>query len=293
MNTSHYYHCATRGLETVVLFENASEFIAGMNRIAFCLAGLRKKYPLILICFCLMDNHVHFILYGSREACLAFLEMYRRLSCIWLKNHRDGTQIEEGWRYDAWLIPDRDSLMEKIAYVHRNPQVAGIRCTPSGYRWSSANLLFSDHSLEKLVAHPLGTLSIYEKRRILGTRIELPDDWLLLPDGLIWPGCYTEFTRTENAFGNIGKYLFVLNQKVEVAVNQEMLSDEVSLPDGEIVKMAKTIAFERFAVDDLSLLSIPQRIELCRRLRKRAWAGSKQLARVFHLPQKELKEIIG
>ena len=293
MHNPHYHHCATKGFVKTVLFLNAREFIAGMNRIAFCLASIRKKHQLKIICFCLMDNHVHFILYGTREACLAFLQLYERLTGIWLLNHREGFHIEENWEHDAWLIPDRENLQEKIVYVHRNPLVAGIRCTPAGYRWSSANLLFQDHSFSKSIGRRLGDHSIYEKRKILETKIQLPDDWLLLPDGLIWPGSYTEYELEEKVFGNIGRYMFSLNQKVEAHVNQEMLSDSVSLPDGDIRKMVVAISVELYAVDDLQLLSLGQRIELCRRLRKKVWAGSKQLARVVGVPPKELKEFIG
>lgn len=293
MHHPHYFHCATKGLEKTILFQNAREFIAGMNRIAFCLASIRQKERLIIVCFCLMDNHVHFILYGTKATCLEFLRLYERLTCIWLANHRDGFHIEEKWEFDAWLIPDRENLQEKIAYVHRNPHVGGIRCTPAGYRWSSANLPFSDHSLIMTIGKKLGDYSLYEKRKMLETKIQLPDDWLILPDGLIWPGSYTDYFLEEKVFGNIGRFLFLQNQKVEAQVNQEMLSESISLPDGDIKKMLAALSTEVYAVEDPTLLSVDQRIELCRRLRKKVWANSKQLARVVGVSPKELKEIIG
>lgn len=293
MSHPHYFHCATKGLEKTVLFQDAREFIAGMNRVAFCLASIRQKYVLTIICFCLMDNHVHFILHGTREACMEFMRLYERLTGIWLANHRDGFHIEENWIHDSWLIPDRDNLQEKIAYVHRNPIVAGIPLSPAGYRWSSANLPFSDHTFIKSICKCLGGYSVYEKRKMLETKILLPDDWLLLPDGMIWPGSYTNYQLMENVFGSIGRYLFSLNQKVEAHVNQEMMSDSVSLPDGDIKKMLTAISLELFAQEDLQLLSLKQRIDLCRRLRKTVWANSKQLARVVGISPKDLKEIIG
>ena len=293
MSYPHYFHCATKGLEKTVLFQDAREFVAGMNRVAFCLASIRQKYALTIICFCLMDNHVHFILHGTQEACVEFMKLYERLTGIWLSNHREGFHIEENWIYDAWLIPDRDNLQEKIAYVHRNPLVAGLPFSPAGYRWSSANLPFFDHSFVKSICKCLGKHSIYEKRKMLETKILLPDDWLLLPDGMIWPGSYTNYQLVEKVFGNTGRYLFSLNQKVEARVNQEMLSDSVSLPDGDIKKMVVAISIELYSQDDLQLLSLGQRIEICRRLRKKVWASSKQLARVIGVSPKELKELIG
>ena len=61
-STAHYYHCATKGFDHSILFADVREFIAGMNRIGICLAMLRTDHPVIIIAFCLMDNHVHFIL---------------------------------------------------------------------------------------------------------------------------------------------------------------------------------------------------------------------------------------
>jgi len=236
---------------------------------------------------------VHFILYGTKEACLTFMAQYYRLTAMWLAAHRGKGDASERWKYDAWLIPDRERLKEKIAYVHRNPHVAGARFSPSGYRWSSGNLPFADHSWVDHVAVPLGELSLYKQRKLLNTRVSLPLEWLVLPDGLIWPGSYVDYHRMERVFGSVASFLYCQNQKVEVAVNQEMLSGNVSLPDGDVVRKAEEIAARVFAVERIGALSVAQRIAVCVELRKEMWANSKQLARVFDLPFKELQEILG
>jgi REP element-mobilizing transposase RayT len=74
----HFYHFATKGLEDDILFGSVEGFIAGMNRIALCLCRLGKEHLVIVICFCLMDNHVHFILYGTEEDCILFMETINR-----------------------------------------------------------------------------------------------------------------------------------------------------------------------------------------------------------------------
>ena len=123
MKTSipHYYHCATKGFDHSVLFADTREFIAGMNRIGICLATLQETAKIIVIAFCLMDNHIHFILYGTREDCNKWMSLYHRLTMIWQKKHRDSDSVDELWEYDAWQIMDQEDLKEKIAYVFRNP----------------------------------------------------------------------------------------------------------------------------------------------------------------------------
>ena len=98
-STPHYFHCATKGFDHSILFADVREFVAGMNRIGIYQAHLKD---VIVIAFCLMDNHVHFILYGTREDCLKWMAMYHRLTMIWQSKHREGNPIDEEWEYDAW-----------------------------------------------------------------------------------------------------------------------------------------------------------------------------------------------
>lgn len=291
--SSHYFHCATKGFDHSILFKDDHEFIAGMNRIGICLARLQKEISIIVIAFCLMDNHVHFILHGTRENCLKWMALYHRLTMIWQKSHREGVPVDEAWEYDAWQIIDSDDLKEKIAYVFRNPTVARMGFVPGGYRWSSASLVFSDVAGQKAGGRRIGMLSTYESRNLFATRLILPEDWIVLPDGLIWPGCYTDYQRVEKLFGHPQPYLFSLNQNIEAIVNQQMHHESISLPDQDVVRMANAVSEEMFGRTEIALLDLEKRIQLCRRLKKDAGASLKQMARIVHVPLSELKKIFG
>ena len=287
----HYYHCASKGFDHCVLFADVREFIAGMNRIGICLARLQQEAPVLVIAFCLMDNHVHFILYGTREHCFKWMALYHRLTMIWQKHHRDGAPVDEPWEYDAWQIIDSEDLKEKIAYVLRNPTVARMGFVPGGYRWSSASLMFSDVSGQKANGRLIGTLSTYESRNLFGTRLILPEDWIVMPDGMIWPGCYTDYQRAERLFSHPRSYLFSLNQNVETAINQQMYQETISLPDQDVYQMAKALSTELFGKADVALLDLESRIQLTRQLKKKSGSSLKQLARIVHIPLKDLKTI--
>ena len=287
----HYYHCATKGFDHSVLFADVREFIAGMNRIGICLARLHEVIPFLVIAFCLMDNHVHFILYGTREDCLKWMSLYHRLTMIWQKHHRDGEPVDEPWEYDAWQIYDSEDLKEKIAYVLRNPTVARMGFVPNGYRWSSASLLFSDVNAQKANSRLMGTLSTYESRNLFGTRLTLPEDWIVMPDGMIWPGCYTDYQRVERLFSHPRNYLFSLNQNVETAINQQMYQETITLPDQDVYQMAKALSTELFGKADVAVLDLESRIQLTRQLKKKSGSSLKQLARIVHVSLKDLKMI--
>ena len=56
-----YFHICTDGRKLPWMFQDDDDFIAGINRIGLCYL----KTGVIIIAYVLMDNHVHFVLYGT------------------------------------------------------------------------------------------------------------------------------------------------------------------------------------------------------------------------------------
>lgn len=221
------------------------------------------------------------------------MDDYKKLTGLWLAFHRDKKGILKDWKHEAWLIPNAEMLKEKMAYVHRNPIVANINLVPNGYRWSSASLYFTDKSMFSKILLPVNGLSQRERRSLFNTKIEFPDDWRYLPGGEIWPGCFTEFKRIEAVFKTAWNYQYEMNKRVEEKVNSEIMAERVSLPDGDVLKMASEISARMFGEYDIDLLTVKQRIKLCMALRKEVGGNIGQLSRIVHIQLKELREIIG
>ena len=149
MNTKHYYHYATKGLEDDYLFGSITAFVAAMNRIAICYSKVCETSSIIIIGFSLMDNHV----YGNEDDCDSFMALYKRLTGIWLTNHPEEGRPGKEWDIGHWQIKDKDSLLEKL---------------------SSACLPFADHSYVQSTARPLGTLNRTAQRKLLESKVVLP-----------------------------------------------------------------------------------------------------------------------
>lgn len=292
MNNSHYYHCATNGLKDDVLFPSVKSFIAGMNRIATCFVKSQKSFPVLIFAFCLMDNHVHFILYGTKENCLKFMTAYKTSTEIWFSRHPEEGSGGKKWDIGTWLIPDRNALIEKIIYVLRNPMAAALPFSPTGYRWSSGSLQFTDNSLVKKYAVRLDSMSLFEQRSVLNSHESLPQDWLVLPDGTIWPGCYTEYERVERLFRTAAAFTYELNKKVEPKVNSEMMEDFVSLPDQEVKEKALAVAQSLFGKNRIADLTVSQRRTLAAVLKKETETSVKQIARIVRMKYEDLKLLI-
>lgn len=292
MDTVHFYHYATKGLESDLLFSSVKSFIAGMNRVALCYSKALYSFPLKIICFCLMDNHVHFIFHGLEENCDKFMNLFKKLTEIWLTNHPEEGTPGKKWEIGHWGISDKESLVEKINYVHRNAMAAGMAFTPSGYRWSTGNLLFSDKTFIKEVGRRIGDLGITEKRKMFDSKIQVPDEWIVLPDGIIWPGCYTEYRYVEKLFKGVVNYQYELNRHIEDKVNLEVMEDYVSLPDNEVRAKAIAYASELFGKGRISDLSVKQRQEVAKRLKKETGTSTKQISRIVRLKYEDLKLLI-
>ena len=288
-----YYHFCNEGLKNEVLFLNPAEFISGMNRVALSLLScLNEGRDIQVICFCLMDNHVHFILFGEKVDCMVFCDKYRFLTSIWIGRHRE-ERLREPMKFDGWPIFSRDKLKEKIAYVLRNPVAAGLNVTPWGYRWSTGRLLFNDNSDLEPYLKRIGDMSAREIARRFFTRMTIPASWKMLPDGIIWPGCYVRSDIAHSQFQSVGDYQFYLNDsRIDKITNEEMMKGGLSIPDGEVLSRANTLAAELMGKEKLSECTAAERIAIARILKKEKGCNHKQLARITRLALEDISKLV-
>lgn len=287
-NERHYYHGASLGLESEILFSSIQEFIAGMNRMAIC----RLLFPEVFVfAYCLMDNHIHVILYGSYDDCQEFLRTYKKLTGMWLNNHGRSSSFLNNMELDLWFLPDREKLIEKLAYVYRNPVAAHLPFSAQGYRWSTASLQFADHSRLDMLTKSVGDLSIRSRWRLFESRVEIPGNWRYFDDGLIWPGYYVEVERVNTLFSTPQNYQFHLNKNVEIEVNLEMEAENLYLPDSELVDFRNQMVGQLFG-KKIKDLSVEERIGLAKAIKKAKGCSYKQIARLVHLPLGTLKRVV-
>ena len=285
-----YYHFSSDGLKKDVLYASVEEFIAGVNRIAVCHEMSRASArQVIIIAYCLMDNHFHFILQGTKEDCEHYVANYKRLTSIWIVKHR-GRPIAEEIKTDGWIIRP-DQLGNKIVYLLRNPVAAKMRCVPHGYRWSSANLMFSDSSTILASAKRVSDFSLREMRRKINSHIPLPPEWFVLADGQIWSGNYVDVELAEAQYQTIANFMYLLNDR---KVDQESEAEYVSysVPDADVRFRAVELCMEYFRKERISICSGPERLTVAKVLRKEMGCGAKQLGRVLRLSSTDLQQLV-
>ena len=288
-----FFHWCCNGLATDLLFANTQEFIAGMNRIAVCwLYCSAKGRPVKIIAFCLLNNHFHFVLYGTEEDTVLFMEHYKMLTLQWIRNHRK-ERLHGDIELGHWPAINAEKVRTKVVYTLRQTMEAGLQITPQGYPWCSARLMFNDNSFILDTAKTVKELSGRAVLRIINSKEVLPSSWRILSNGMIWPGEYVEVKLAENLFSGVKNYMFSLNSgNADKEVLAEINNEIPSLPDTEVKDTAESLAKGLFGKKRVSECSAEERIGIARYIRQELHCGYKQLARIVRMNEEDLRRII-
>lgn len=127
-----YYHIYTRGNGKQILYENREDYI-------YYLKMLKKHCEAVnvTVCaFCLMENHVHLIVYDTKQGLPELMKLLNTAYAKYFneKYKRTGHVFES--RYCRIPIESETYLLTVFRYILNNPQKAGI-CTAANYPWSS------------------------------------------------------------------------------------------------------------------------------------------------------------
>lgn len=137
---SGFYHIICRGSARQIIFEDNDDRAFFMER----LSSLLSKHAGMLVCWCLMDNHVHLIVRVELSSLSTLMHaLLTSYSGYFNRVHRRTGPLFEG-RFKSEAIETDEHLLSAIRYVHRNPIKAGI-CEGLSYAWSSYDEIFSSH----------------------------------------------------------------------------------------------------------------------------------------------------
>ena len=129
------HHVTQRGNRRQKTFFHTHDYEAYLEFIAAAL----PKAECEIWAYCLMPNHVHFVIVPHHENSLALLfkEAHRR--------YTRRINFREKWRGHLWqerfhsFVMDETHLDATVRYVELNPVAAGLCEQPQDWRWSSVH----------------------------------------------------------------------------------------------------------------------------------------------------------
>jgi putative transposase len=141
------HHVTQRGVRSMTLFESDVD----RGRYLAFIAEETIRFDVSILCWCLMDNHVHFIATPQTQSGLAraFGEAHRRYTRM--KNLSEGVRgyLFQG-RFSSTVLDERH-LFAAARYVELNPVRAGLAAHAWDYPWSSARYHMGMQESDSLV----------------------------------------------------------------------------------------------------------------------------------------------
>ena len=282
-----FYLISTDHLCEQLWFKDDEDFKVAMNYIAVVvfITGVT------VLGFALMSNHVHFVVEASHKDAETFINQFKRLYAAYYRRKYGVSKFLRRNKADIRLLDYREESVERgIAYTLMNPVAANICLHPTGYRWSSCEPLFRERPAK---GRPLKGFSQREQARILRSRIQLPEDWLLGEDGYILPDSFVAVRFVESIFRTPKRLAYFLNNssKAKVRLNQR----EEGLPsfrDQVILSALPDLNQSLFRKPRFEELTEGERAELIRQVRFRFSADLHQIARILGLPYSEVTRLL-
>lgn len=300
------WHFSSDGNCTFVLFETEADFKAAMNR----LARLALRSRIIILAFCLMDNHVHFVLYGEFQDCEAFTREFLNLTAHYNSRRRGIGKGAATIQVSHQSIDDEEYLLNAICYDLRNPPVNGLKYTFYDYPWSSGPLYFRSVGTW---AAPLwtyvykgcpeqvagffkvcraGELGPKALKKLLGSEQPVPEDWLIC-NGMVLPSSYIPVSTVEALFRSHRAFNFFIGRNKEKEMEDIMGTwTSLNLQDAEMRRHRDEEIASLYGSSSIRNLNMPQRIEVGRILRRKYLTSVKQIARVTCIPLDVAERVI-
>ena len=159
------YHVINRGNARATVFHKRDDYL----RFTEMMHQACQRLPLRVVCWCLMPNHFHLVLWPHEDGDLSRW-MQWLMTCHVRRYHRHYNSSGHIWqgRFKAFPIQESSHYLTVLRYVESNPLRAAMVRRTEQWEWSSLNALIN------LEHYPL--LSVGP--------IERPDNWLSIVNQL-------------------------------------------------------------------------------------------------------------
>lgn len=284
------WHFSTDGNSIDEMFYDDEDFRNGMNRIYV----VSRRFRVVILAFCLMDTHIHFVLYGQFYECNIFVHEYVRLTSMYMtKRHQDRNKLS-GISISHQTIDTDYYLKTVICYTIKNPVAAGLAYPILRYPWSSGPLYFNVEGDGYWMSPVTGisTATVHTKGQLnslLKTHTDIKKDVLII-DGTVHPSEYVAYKVVEQLFRSVKGFNYFLcrTKEDEVDARGGVISN-LSIPIQEMRNNRNCICQEMFGTANIRTLDTQHRLKLARALKSRYNSSLKQIARLCCLSYEEIK----
>lgn len=284
---SGLFHLASDHLESDRLFSDKESFCYGVNTLALAAA----RFNVSILCYELMDNHLHSLLRGIWSECHAFFRWVLHRLAIMVAERDGVTGILPRDGFDVHAIMDTRQLVKEIAYILRNCYKARI-CSPFSYPWGSADVYFNPYR-DAVSGIPASEIGAMKLRKLLRTREEVPENYEIY-DGRILNRCFIDYRFVEQELGDslaLFDAIRIWDLESSVALSHGA-AEKVTFSDAELSGRITAICRNEFHTESVKQLDRKTLLSLARTAARRFGTGKAQLARLLNLSADALERIL-
>lgn len=132
------YHIILRSINQHIIFEEDADY----QKMLFLLSDCKRTFDIDIYAYCLMDNHIHLLIYSSEDCLASFFQSLGTRFVRWYntKYSRSGHLFQD--RYYSIAVENKPQYLSTLVYIHNNPVKSSVCRFPSEYRWSSFNAFY-------------------------------------------------------------------------------------------------------------------------------------------------------
>lgn len=138
ISSTGIYHIILRSVNQHIIFEEDADYL----KFLYILSDCKTKYDIDIFAYCLMDNHIHLLLYSVPDTLPSFFQSLGTRFVRWYntKYSRSGHLFQD--RFYSSAVENNKQYLSTLIYIHNNPVKANICKYQSDYRWSSYNAFY-------------------------------------------------------------------------------------------------------------------------------------------------------
>ena len=281
------FHYASPHWETGRLFTSDQDFVSGVNTLALAVALFNVK----LLCYCLMDNHIHILLEGDAaecEKCYKWIMLRLAQMAGMQKYKKDKLSLLD---IKPVEITSRKQFANEVAYILRNPYKARMS-SPFSYKWNSSDVCFNPR-ISEFKGENVGNLPVTKARELFHTKHTLPPHYEHF-GGRILNRCFVDYKRTEKLLGSdLNLFDTIRLWDLEGAVAMSHGAEEkITFTDNELAAKIGTMCKKEYHAESIELLDRKTLLTLARAAARRFGAGKKQLSRLLGISPEVLDAVL-
>ena len=127
-----YYHLTARGIGGKIIFYDRSDYIRYLHLLKRCSGETNVR----ICAFCLMDNHIHLLVYDENDNLSKFVQLLNGGYAMYFNNKQKRPGYLFQGRFGSVPIESEVQLLRAFRYILNNPKDGGI-CPADQYEWSS------------------------------------------------------------------------------------------------------------------------------------------------------------